>query len=90
VCAIAAGVVVGVVLTPWGFLIPGGYLAAIAAGSLPAGKGLPLKARLQIPVALVTMHMSWGFGFLTSPKALAKKVIASRRPAVLGSTEPAN
>jgi hypothetical protein len=36
------------------------------------------------------MHMSWGFGFLTSPKALAKKVIASRRPAVLGSTEPAN
>lgn len=36
------------------------------------------------------MHMSWGFGFLTSPKALAKKVIASRRPAVLTSTEPAN
>jgi hypothetical protein len=81
---------VGAALTPWGFVIPGGYLAAIAVGSLPAGKGLPLKARLQIPVALATMHMSWGFGFLTSPKALAKKVIASRRPAVLGSTEPAN
>lgn len=28
------------------------------------------------------MHLSWGFGFLTSPKALANKVIASRRPAV--------
>ncbi|MFJ1809753.1 MULTISPECIES: glycosyltransferase family 2 protein [unclassified Streptomyces] len=83
VCAMAAGIVVGAVLTPLGFVIPGGYLAAIVAGSWPAGKGLPLKARLQIPVALATMHMCWGFGFLTSPKALARKVIASRRPAVL-------
>ncbi|MFF4804884.1 glycosyltransferase family 2 protein [Streptomyces sp. NPDC001351] len=85
VLAIAAGLVVGAVLTPWGFVIPGGYLAAITLGSVPAGKGLPLKARLQIPIALATMHMCWGWGFLTSPKALAKKVIASRRPAVLAS-----
>ncbi|MFI5967664.1 glycosyltransferase family 2 protein [Streptomyces asoensis] len=86
VCAIAAGIVVGAVLTPLGFLVPAGYLAAITAGSLPAGRGLPPKARLRIPVALATMHMSWGFGFLTSPKALARKVIASRRPAVLSDT----
>src|SRR5882757_7692966 len=85
VCAIAAGIVVGAALTPWGFVIPGGYLAAIALGSLLTGKGLPLKARLQIPLALATMHMSWGWGFLTSPKSLATKVIASRRPAVLSS-----
>ncbi|MCQ8192461.1 glycosyltransferase family 2 protein [Streptomyces rugosispiralis] len=83
VVAIAAGIVVGAVVTPWGFVIPGGYLAAIVAGSLPAGKGLPVAARLRIPVALATMHMSWGWGFLTSPRALAKKVIASRRPAVM-------
>ncbi|MFF1305217.1 glycosyltransferase family 2 protein [Streptomyces sp. NPDC058307] len=83
VCAIAAGIVVGAALTPLGFVIPGGYLAAIVLGSLPAGKGLPLKARLQIPVALATMHMSWGYGFLTSPRSLARRVIASRRPAVL-------
>ncbi|RYJ22499.1 dolichol-phosphate mannosyltransferase [Streptomyces sp. L-9-10] len=81
VCAIAAGIVVGAVLTPWGLVVPAGYLAAIAAGSIPAGKGLSLKARLRIPVALATMHMSWGYGFLTSPRSLAKKVIASRRPA---------
>ncbi|MFJ9433400.1 glycosyltransferase family 2 protein [Streptomyces sp. NPDC101490] len=88
VCAIAAGLVVGAVLTPLGFLVPAGYLAAITAGSLPAGKGLPLKARLRIPVALATMHMSWGYGFLTSPRSLARKVIASRRPAVrTGETE---
>ncbi|MFJ4832166.1 glycosyltransferase family 2 protein [Streptomyces sp. NPDC088747] len=85
VCAIVAGVVVGAALTPWGFVVPGGYLAAIALGSLPAGRGLPLKARLQIPLALATMHMSWGWGFLTSPRSLARKVIASRRPAVLTS-----
>jgi glycosyltransferase involved in cell wall biosynthesis len=84
-CAIAAGIVVGAALTPWAFVVPGGYLAAIAAGSVPAGKGLPLKARLQIPVALATMHMSWGWGFLTSPKSLARRVIASRRPAVVAS-----
>ncbi|NLU70793.1 glycosyltransferase family 2 protein [Streptomyces sp. HNM0574] len=85
VCAVAAGAVAGVAVTPWGFVLPAGYLAAITAGSLPAGKGLPLKARAQIPVALATMHMSWGWGFLTSPKKLARKVIASRREPVLAS-----
>jgi glycosyltransferase involved in cell wall biosynthesis len=83
VVAIAVGVVVGAAVSPWGFVIPGGYLAAIAAGSVPAGKGLPVGARVRIPLALATMHMSWGWGFLTSPRALAKKVIASRRPAVM-------
>ncbi|MET9853861.1 glycosyltransferase family 2 protein [Streptomyces sp. NPDC006450] len=82
VCAIAAGLVVGAALTPWGFVVPAGYLAAITAGSLPAGKGLSPGARLRIPVALATMHMCWGYGFLTSPRSLAAKVIASRRPSV--------
>jgi cellulose synthase/poly-beta-1,6-N-acetylglucosamine synthase-like glycosyltransferase len=81
VCVIAASIVVGIALTPWAFLVPAAYLVAIAAGSVPAGKGLPLKSRLQIPLALATMHMSWGYGFLTSPRSLARKVIASRRPA---------
>lgn len=83
VVAIAAGAVAGVALHPLGFVIPGGYLAAIVLGSVPAGGGLPLAARLRVPVALATMHMSWGWGFLTSPRSLARKVIASRRPAVL-------
>ncbi|MEU7640744.1 glycosyltransferase family 2 protein [Streptomyces sp. NPDC039016] len=82
VCAIAAGLVVGAAVTPWGLVVPAGYLAAITAGSLPAGRGLSLKARAQIPLALATMHMAWGVGFLTSPRSLARKVIASRRPAV--------
>ncbi|MGK5530170.1 glycosyltransferase family 2 protein [Streptomyces sp. URMC 129] len=80
--AIAAGVVVGAVLTPWGLVVPAGYLAGITLGSVPAGKGLPAGARLRVPVALATMHMSWGWGFLTSPRGLARKVIASRREPV--------
>ncbi|GAA1923771.1 hypothetical protein GCM10009716_35210 [Streptomyces sodiiphilus] len=83
VAAIALGTVAGVVLTPWGFAVPAAYLAGITVGSLPAGRGLPAGARLRIPVALATMHMSWGWGFLTSPRKLAKKVIASRREAAV-------
>lgn len=82
VIAIAAGVVVGAAVTPFGFVVPAGYLAAIGIGSVPAGKGLPFAARVRIPVALATMHMCWGWGFLTSPRSLANKVIASRRPSV--------
>lgn len=78
----AAGIVVGAALTPWAFVVPAGYLAAITVGSLPAGKGLSAAARLRIPLALATMHMCWGYGFLTSPRSLARRVIASRRPAV--------
>lgn len=78
---IAAGVLV-TPLTPLGLAIPLAYAVGIVAGSVPAGRGLPVRARLQIPVALATMHMSWGWGFVTSPRSLAQKVIASRRPAV--------
>jgi glycosyltransferase involved in cell wall biosynthesis len=75
VCAIA--LVAGVFLTPWVLTVPGGYLAAISSASHLIG--LSLKARASIPVALATMHMSWGYGFLTSPRSLARKVSLSRR-----------
>ncbi|MGW5349905.1 glycosyltransferase family 2 protein [Streptomyces sp. NPDC004031] len=83
----AAGIVVGAALTPWAFVVPVGYLAAITVGSLPAGKDLSAAARLRIPLALATMHMCWGWGFLTSPRSLARRVIASRRPAVLAAAQ---
>ncbi|OEV05483.1 glycosyl transferase family 2 [Streptomyces oceani] len=78
-CAIAAGLVVGVAGFPWALVVPGGYLAAITAGSVPAGRGLRAGERARIPVALATMHMSWGWGFLTSPRSLARRVRASGR-----------
>ncbi|MDK1475738.1 glycosyltransferase family 2 protein [Streptomyces sp. 549] len=84
VLAVGAGLVAGAVFSPWALVLPGGYLAAITAGSLPAGRGLPVGARVRIPVALATMHMSWGWGYLTSPRKLARTVIASRREPVAG------
>jgi glycosyltransferase involved in cell wall biosynthesis len=85
----AVGIVVGAAVTPWALLVPAAYVAGITAGSLPAGRGLPLAARLRIPPALATMHMCWGYGFLTSPRSLARRVIASRRPAVTAQSAEA-
>ena len=48
-----------------------GYLAIIAFGALMTGKDL--MERLLLPFVIVTMHMSWGVGFLTSPKRLVTK-----------------
>lgn len=79
--AVTAGLVAGAVVHPLGLVVPGGYLAAITVGSVPAGKGLTTAARARIPLALAVMHLSWGWGFLTSPRSLARRVIASRKPA---------
>lgn len=53
-----------------GWLAPLGYLALVLGGSLVVGRGLPLGAWIRLPLVLVTMHMSWGIGFLTSPRRL--------------------
>jgi glycosyltransferase involved in cell wall biosynthesis len=80
--AIAAGLVAGAVLTPWALAVPGAYAAGVALGSVPAGRGLRPGVRARIPLALATMHLTWGWGFLTSPRKLARRVIASTtRPA---------
>ncbi|MFJ2032329.1 glycosyltransferase family 2 protein [Streptosporangium sp. NPDC087985] len=71
VLAIIAGLVVSPFFWP-GLLIPGAYLAAILAGSAVTGGGLPAASLVRLPLVYVTMHMSWGWGFLTSPKRLAK------------------
>lgn len=68
-----AGVVLGLVggFFFWpAWLVPGGYAAAILAAAVPLGAGLPLAAKASVPVALATMHMAWGAGFITSPPGL--------------------
>jgi glycosyltransferase involved in cell wall biosynthesis len=57
---------------PWSLLVPAGYLVAITVGGLLVGSGLPSRARALVPVALGTMHVCWGLGFLTSPGHLAQ------------------
>lgn len=49
------------------FLIaPIGYLVGVVVSGLIVGKSFPTK--LMLPIVLLTMHMSWGLGFLTSSK----------------------
>ncbi len=45
-----------------------GYLTLISMGSMLIGKSWLERALL--PFVIFTMHMSWGMGFLTSPKRL--------------------
>jgi succinoglycan biosynthesis protein ExoA len=53
-----------------GFVLPASYLAGILALAAGAARRLPARAASRVPIALATMHMCWGAGFLTSPRAL--------------------
>ncbi len=53
-----------------GFVVPAGYLAGIAAVAARAARKLPPGVASRVPIALATMHICWGAGFLTSPRSL--------------------
>ncbi len=53
-----------------GWLAPLGYAGLVTVGGLAEGAGLPLAARVRLPVVLATMHGAWGTGFLSSPRRL--------------------
>lgn len=76
VVAIAVGVVAGAVGFWPGWVIPGGYAAAVLGGSAVTGRGLPASAWVRLPLVYATMHLSWGTGFLLSPPSLGR----SRQP----------
>jgi succinoglycan biosynthesis protein ExoA len=54
-----------------GFLMPVSYAGGITAVAARASREVPGPVAAQLPVALATMHLSWGTGFLTSPRGLA-------------------
>jgi hypothetical protein len=54
-----------------GLVIPGTYLCGITAVAAVLARDLPLVVRARVPLVLATMHMTWGLGFLTSPRRLA-------------------
>jgi hypothetical protein len=53
-----------------GFLVPALYLAGILTVTATAARALARPALARLPAALVTMHLAWGLGFLTSPRRL--------------------
>ncbi|HST81336.1 MAG TPA: glycosyltransferase family 2 protein [Kineosporiaceae bacterium] len=69
------GVLLGLGLTVAGVrsaaVLPVGYFTAVVVGSVVEGRGLPLRAWAQLPLATATMHLTWGAGFLSSPRRLA-------------------
>ncbi len=50
-----------------GFAIPLLYVVAVKFIGIFVARDVDSKTRFFIPFALATMHMAWGWGFLTSP-----------------------
>ena len=65
-----------------GFAIPVGYGLLLTLGSLSESRSQPLSVRLCLPMVLATMHWSWGWGFLTSPRWLFESTQAVQLPTV--------
>jgi succinoglycan biosynthesis protein ExoA len=57
-----------------GFVVPLCYAAAVTAIGARAARELPLRAAARVPLALATMHMTWGAGFISSPRRLVRRV----------------
>jgi hypothetical protein len=72
VVGVAVGTVAGL-LWPLAWILPGGYLMATTVGSLLISGGLSWRERALLPIILPTMHLSWGWGFLTSRVQIATK-----------------
>jgi succinoglycan biosynthesis protein ExoA len=62
-----------------GFVLPAGYLAGVTAASALLARNVPVGIRLRIPAALAVMHLSWGAGFLLSPRGLHRPAPAGER-----------
>jgi glycosyltransferase involved in cell wall biosynthesis len=77
---IAAQLPAAVTYLTLGFAFPAVYLAGVTCAAALLARGLPLAVRARVPVVLATMHMTWGLGFLTSPRKFARL----RKPAGSG------
>lgn len=62
---VVGGLVGGFVWWPL-WAAPAAYLAVTTLGGLAIKGDLTLRERLLLPLILPTMHLSWGWGFLTS------------------------
>lgn len=64
-----AGVAVGALAGLWwrpAWLLPAAYFSGTTIGGLSISADLRARERALMPVVLPTMHLAWGWGFLTS------------------------
>ena len=69
----------------WAFVVPGGYLAAIVAGSLPAGKGLPAQGAAPDPAG--ARHHAHVLGLRLPDQPAARSPGRSSRAAARRSSD---
>ncbi|HTU74197.1 MAG TPA: glycosyltransferase family 2 protein [Trebonia sp.] len=55
-----------------GLAVPVAYLAGVTGAAIVLPRGLRPRVRARVPLVLATMHMTWGLGFLTSPRKLGR------------------
>ncbi|WP_245862252.1 glycosyltransferase family 2 protein [Phycicoccus duodecadis] len=67
----AAATVAGLVWPP-ALAVPVAYLLAVGAGGVAITRGEEPRVRMLAGPVLATMHWSWGWGFLTSPRGLGR------------------
>jgi len=70
VLGIGVGLALVLVGQPVGWLAPGGYAVANLAASALVGRRLAVPVALRLPAVFATMHLCWGWGFLTSSRRL--------------------
>lgn len=65
VAGVVGGALAGLKWRP-ALIAPAGYAALVTAGGVHAARGRSPRVVARMPVVLMTMHMSWGLGFLSS------------------------
>ena len=72
VIGVVSSIILGAIFTPILYIPALTYALFILIASARIGKS-PAEF-VSLPLILLTMHMTWGLGFLTSPNSLAPKV----------------
>ena len=84
--AVAAGLVTAIVgavigsTSVWavGLAVPAVYVLGVLVAALLTRRDLGVRATLWYPLALITMHLSWGTGFLVG--VVKSKVLQQHKP----------
>jgi glycosyltransferase involved in cell wall biosynthesis len=50
-----------------------GYAGLVVIGGFVVSRKQSMKVKFYLPIVLTTMHLTWGFGFITSPKHLRSR-----------------